>query len=45
MVSLRADVNDVVDTSQALLIQQASAIIAADLENLSRCIGTSSLGI
>jgi adenylosuccinate lyase len=27
--------NDVVDTSQALLIQQASAIIAADLEKLS----------
>src|SRR5689334_24349117 len=27
--------NDVVDTSQALLIQQASAIIAADLERLS----------
>jgi adenylosuccinate lyase len=27
--------NDVVDTSQAILIQQASAIIAADLEKLS----------
>jgi adenylosuccinate lyase len=27
--------NDVVDTSQALLVQQASAIIAADLEKLS----------
>jgi adenylosuccinate lyase len=27
--------NDVVDTSQALLIQQASAIIAVDLKNLS----------
>ena len=27
--------NDVVDTSQALLIQQASAVIATDLENLS----------
>src|SRR3989454_25193 len=30
--------NDVVDTSQALLIQQASAIIAADLEKLSNVL-------
>lgn len=30
--------NDVVDTSQALLIQQASAIIAADLEKLSEVL-------
>jgi adenylosuccinate lyase len=30
--------NDVVDTSQALLIQQASAIIAADLEKLSEML-------
>jgi len=30
--------NDVVDTSQALLIQQASAVIAADLEKLSEVL-------
>src|SRR5205085_10459874 len=30
--------NDVVDTAQALLIQQASAIIAADLEKLSQAL-------